>query len=122
MDIMGDRVLLEQAFVNIFLNAVDAFEGGEGEVFVKYSVSGGDALVEISDTGKGIPEENLTKVFDPFFTTKETGTGLGLSVAHHIMEIWGGSIAVESTLGEGSTFVLIFPVTGGALDGGNSLG
>ncbi|HRZ40252.1 MAG TPA: ATP-binding protein [Candidatus Omnitrophota bacterium] len=111
MDIMGDRVLLEQAFVNIFLNAVDAFEGGEGEVFIKYSVAGGgDALVEISDTGKGIPEENLAKVFDPFFTTKDPGkgVGLGLSTAHTLITEHKGSISVQSELGKGTTFFVKF--------------
>jgi signal transduction histidine kinase len=68
--------------------------------------------VKISDTGKGIPEENLNKLFDPFFTTKEVGkgTGLGLSISHGIIEKHHGRIEVDSKVGEGTTFTVILPV------------
>ena len=114
---------LEQVFLNILINAIQAVDNdGVIKIVSRRHDDLSQVRVSVTDSGPGIDPENMDKLFDPFFTTKETGTGLGLSVAHHIMEIWGGSIAVESTMGEGSTFVLIFPVTGGALDGGNSLG
>jgi len=67
--------------------------------------------VEISDTGVGIPPENITKIFDPFFTTKEVGrgTGLGLAVCYGILTEHGGSLDVQSTLGVGTTFTIILP-------------
>jgi len=113
---------LEQVFLNILINAIQAVDN---DGVIKITSRRHDELaqvwVSVADSGSGIEPANMDKLFDPFFTTKETGTGLGLSVAHHIMEIWGGSIAVESVLGEGSVFTLIFPVTGGAKDGDNSL-
>jgi signal transduction histidine kinase len=73
-----------------------------------------DRFVEIvvSDTGCGIPQENLKKLFDPFFTTKPvgTGTGLGLSIVYEIITFHGGRIDVSSQLGQGSRFKLLFPV------------
>ena len=72
------------------------------------------ALVKISDTGYGIPSENLQKIFDPFFTTKESsGTGLGLSVSYGIINNHGGTIEVESTVGEGTTFTVKLPIANG---------
>ncbi|MBP1727574.1 MAG: hypothetical protein H6Q51_2872, partial [Deltaproteobacteria bacterium] len=67
------------------------------------------------DTGCGIPEENLTKIFDPFFSTKEVGfgTGLGLSVAHGIVERHGGTLTVKSKVGEGSVFTIRLPLASG---------
>jgi signal transduction histidine kinase len=68
--------------------------------------------ISISDTGVGIPPENLARVFDPFFTTKEVGkgTGLGLNVAYNIIKKHNGSIDVASKLGEGTTFTIRLPV------------
>ncbi|MCK4727324.1 MAG: HAMP domain-containing histidine kinase, partial [Desulfobacterales bacterium] len=68
--------------------------------------------IRISDTGKGIPEENLSKIFDPFFTTKEVGkgTGLGLNVAYNIIKKHNGTIDVESTMGKGTMFTIRIPV------------
>jgi two-component system NtrC family sensor kinase len=75
-------------------------------------------MIELSviDTGCGIPEQNLKRIFDPFFTSKELGkgTGLGLSVSHGIVSAHGGSITVESTVGEGSTFRVYLPVEPGS--------
>jgi two-component system NtrC family sensor kinase len=66
--------------------------------------------LSIQDNGPGIPPENLTHVFDPFFTTKASGTGLGLSVSHGIIHEHDGVIEVDSELGRGTTFHLIFPL------------
>ncbi|MCD4755240.1 MAG: HAMP domain-containing histidine kinase, partial [Deltaproteobacteria bacterium] len=72
----------------------------------------GYAEIKISDTGKGIPEENLSKIFDPFFTTKEVGkgTGLGLNVVYNIIEKHNGTIDAESMVGKGTTFTIRIPV------------
>ena len=68
------------------------------------------AEISISDTGPGISQENQGKVFDPFFTTKETGTGLGLTIVHRIVENYGGKIYLRSESGKGTTFMLHFPL------------
>lgn len=101
---------LEQVFLNIIINALQAMDN-DGKLCISsfYSASLQQVQVDITDTGTGIAAENLPKLFEPFFTTKETGTGLGLAVAHHLMSVWSGSIVVKSTVGAGSTFTLIFP-------------
>jgi hypothetical protein len=66
--------------------------------------------VVVSDTGGGIPAENLAKIFDPFFTTKEKGTGFGLSVVLRIVKTYGGTIQVESQPGAGSRFTVCLPL------------
>ena len=65
--------------------------------------------IEISDTGSGIPSENLSKIFEPYFSTKETGTGLGLAIVQKIVEVHGGTIEVESKEGEGTKFTVKLP-------------
>jgi two-component system NtrC family sensor kinase len=73
--------------------------------------NGKSVLVEVSDTGVGIPGENLPKIFEPFFTTKEVGegTGLGLAVCYGILTEHGGSLDVQSTVGVGTTFTISLP-------------
>jgi signal transduction histidine kinase len=66
--------------------------------------------IQISDTGSGIRETELTRIFDPFFTTKEKGTGLGLAIVHKIIENYGGKITVRSQLGKGTTFTIYLPI------------
>ena len=109
---------LEQVFLNLLINAIQAIpKEGLIRIVSRFDAEQARVHVAVTDSGSGIAPENLDKLFDPFFTTKETGTGLGLSVAHHIMEIWGGTIEVESVLGKGSTFTLIFPLAGGTSSG-----
>jgi len=101
---------LNQVFVNLLVNAAQAIEK-QGEIKIVTGADDGYVEIRISDTGKGIPEENLSKIFDPFFTTKEVGkgTGLGLNVAYNIIKKHNGTIDVESTVGKGTTFTIRIP-------------
>jgi PAS domain S-box-containing protein len=102
---------LNQVFMNLLVNAAQAIEK-QGEIRIVTRSVNGYAEIKISDTGKGIPEENLSKIFDPFFTTKEVGrgTGLGLNVAYNIIKKHNGTIDVESTVGKGTMFTIRIPV------------
>jgi two-component system NtrC family sensor kinase len=112
----GDMGQLQQAVIILAENAIDAMpQGGtlglrtlrEGEE------EGESVVIEVSDTGQGIPEEIRERIFDPFFTTKEVGrgTGLGLAVCYGIVTEHGGRIGVESAVGRGSTFRIVLPAT-----------
>ena len=110
-----DPNLLQQALLNILINARQAMpNGGQLTVSTRLcpSLAGkGEAVeVAISDTGVGILEDHLSRIFQPFFTTKARGTGLGLAIAARIVEQHGGRIAVESEVGKGTTFRIVFPV------------
>jgi signal transduction histidine kinase/HD-like signal output (HDOD) protein/ActR/RegA family two-component response regulator len=111
--ILADKHQLEQVFLNIVLNAEHAMEE-KGSLTVSTSLSSAKdkVVVRFTDTGKGIPKENLQHIFEPFFTTKEEGegTGLGLSMSYGIITSHGGAIDVDSTVGEGTTFTIEFPV------------
>jgi signal transduction histidine kinase len=102
---------LNQVFMNIFSNAVDAIEG-KGSITINTSISEGYIKIGIVDTGPGIPDNIRGKIFDPFFTTKEVGkgTGLGLSISQSIIEKHKGSIYVKSEQGKGTEFVISLPV------------
>jgi len=127
LEVAGDYTMLEQVFLNLVNNAVDAMKGCKEKILTVraykqlvaeigyktgyrradfFSIGDEMIIVEISDTGKGIPEETLAKIFEPFFTTKPAneGTGLGLSLAHMIMERLSGTIDVESRENQGTTF------------------
>lgn len=109
--VQGYPQQLNQVFMNILVNAAQAIES-RGEIHIK-TQKAEDGLVEIviSDTGCGIPEENIPRIFEPFFTTKEQGkgTGLGLNIAHNIIKKHNGVIAVQSQVGKGSTFTIRLP-------------
>jgi len=103
---------MQQVFLNLLLNSIQAMPSG-GKVTVRGRVTtDGSCEVEVTDTGVGIPEDNLDVVFDPFFTSKEVGagTGLGLFVTYGIVKRHHGEIAVRSEVGEGTTFTITFPV------------
>jgi PAS domain S-box-containing protein len=106
----ADPDQMSQVLLNLFINALHAMPDG-GTVTVTVTAEPATVAVRISDTGHGIPRENLGKIFTPFFTTKEVGkgTGLGLTVVHGIIEEHAGSIAVESELGKGTAFTLLLP-------------
>ncbi|HMH19419.1 MAG TPA: ATP-binding protein [Burkholderiales bacterium] len=102
---------VNQVFLNLITNAVQAMEGGRGKITLTTRTDGGGVAVEVADTGRGIPPEVLPKIFDPFFSTKEVGkgTGLGLSVSYKIVQQHGGHIDVESQPGAGTRFTVWFP-------------
>ena len=102
---------LNQIFLNLLVNAADAIES-KGTITIRTGAQGDQAWVEVADTGRGIPPDNLRHIFDPFFTTKAVGkgTGLGLSVSYSIVQKHNGRIEVDSTVGHGSRFRVWLPV------------
>ena len=109
--VYGNVGKLQQVFINLFLNAADAMPSG-GELAILTGMNDSMVIVDISDTGTGISEENLKRIFDPFFTTKTTGkgTGLGLAISYGIIQEHGGRILVDSDAGKGTHFRLKLPV------------
>ncbi len=103
---------LNQVFLNLLVNAANAIETRGDITITTQSPTPGTIRISISDTGCGIPSLNQGRIFDPFFTTKSVGqgTGLGLSIVYCIVRKHYGNIEVESTVGQGSTFVLTLPV------------
>jgi len=102
---------LQQVLLNLVNNAIDAIERPGGTVTVATKIVGDKVVLEVRDTGKGIPEANLGRIFDPFFTTKPVGqgTGLGLPICYGIVEKMGGRITVESEIEKGTTFTVFIP-------------
>jgi signal transduction histidine kinase len=110
-EIVADPQQLQQVFFNILLNSVDAIaEGGIITVVTRYDETLGAVVVEIRDTGKGIPAKLREKVFQPFFTTKGKGTGLGLAISKRIIDEHGGSIAVANQVSGGVAFMITLPL------------
>ena len=111
---------LNQVFLNLIVNAAHAIEDmvaerGKGTIRIGTRRAGEHVEIRIADSGCGIPEANLTRIFDPFFTTKKVGkgTGQGLAIAHDVVASkHGGTIRVESTPGEGTTFIVRLPLVG----------
>ncbi len=107
--IRGDPEQLQQVFLNLLLNAVQAIEG-RGAITIKTVLDPPEWVrVELRDTGRGIPEEHLARIFDPFFTTQERGTGLGLFIAHRHVEAHRGTLTVESQEGKGTRVTIALP-------------
>ena len=109
--LMCDENQIQQALVALFVNSVEAMPGG-GKLSLKVSKSrSGELKIQVADTGMGIASEDIPHVFEPFFTTKKEGkgVGLGLSIVYGIIERHGGNVSVESELGKGTVFILIFP-------------
>ncbi|HHW06462.1 MAG TPA: HAMP domain-containing protein [Clostridia bacterium] len=109
--VMVQKGELQQVFLNILTNAMDAMPHG-GRLSIEGTVAGGELVLAVADEGVGIKEEDLRSVFDPFYTTKAPGqgTGLGLPISYSIMQRLGGKIRVESTFGRGTTVYLHFPL------------
>jgi len=113
-EVFVDPNKLEQVFLNFVVNAMHAMpQGGRIKITVRFVGSGGEGfvIIDFTDTGCGIPEENLRKIFDPFFTTKEkgVGTGLGLFICRRIIENYQGRIDLASKVGEGTMFTIKLP-------------
>lgn len=109
--VMGDPVKLEQVFVNILDNSIQAMPDGSGDICIESSYNNGRIKVKIADSGIGIPQKNISRVFDPFFSTKDVGigTGLGLSICYGIITQHNGSIDIESREGEGTIVAIALP-------------
>jgi len=122
--IMADANRLEQVFINLLINARDAIEAKwwgnvapkdkAKKIYLKTRTNDTMAVVEIRDTGTGIPAPIIDKIFEPFFTTKQVGkgTGLGLSISYGIVRDYDGTITVKSREDEGSSFIIQFPISG----------
>ncbi len=108
-DIMADKEQLQRVFFNIIINSVQAMhEGGNLKIISRKEEE--KLIVTITDSGIGIPEEEMSKIFEPLFTTKAKGIGLGLVLSRQIVELHGGKIDVESLVGKGTTFTVVLPV------------
>ncbi len=110
---MGNAGQLKQVFMNILINAAEAMHGNGDLTITTYpALDRNSILMKFTDTGEGIPEENLSRIFEPFFTTKDVGkgTGLGLSTSYGIIESHGGKIGVKSKVSEGTAFTVELPV------------
>ncbi|MFZ4481624.1 MAG: ATP-binding protein, partial [Rhodoferax sp.] len=114
--ILGNAILLQQVLMNLFLNACQAMPTG-GEIRTAVRRSAREAVLWVRDTGEGIAPENVSRLFDPVFTTRPEGqgNGLGLPICRLIVQRHGGTITVESVLGEGSTFTIRLPLLAGGL-------
>jgi two-component system, NtrC family, sensor kinase len=110
LPVFGNAGKLQQVFLNLFLNAKDAMPSG-GDLKIQTAMNDSLVIIDITDNGLGISEENLKKIFDPFFTTKAIGkgTGLGLAVSYGIIQEHGGRIFVNSDSGKGTHFIIKLP-------------
>ncbi len=114
-ELMGAEDQLEQVFMNLISNAAEAMENSPEKrlsIKVEHSLQNNGIIILFSDTGSGIPDENMAELFEPFFTTKKKGkgVGLGLSVAYGIVKEHGGCINVESEPGKGTRFEIVLPL------------
>ena len=108
--IVADRVQLQQVFMNLMLNAIEAMKGTGGELTISARPnSQGHLMVSLSDTGVGLPAENAERIFDAFHTTKPEGTGMGLAITRSIVESHGGRVWATANEGAGATFHFTFP-------------
>jgi two-component system NtrC family sensor kinase len=102
---------LRQVFMNIIMNALQSMPGGGAlSLSTSSAEEGKSVVIRVTDTGSGIPENELNKIFQPFYTTRQSGTGLGLSISYGIIKAHSGDIEVESTPGKGTTLTITLPV------------
>jgi C4-dicarboxylate-specific signal transduction histidine kinase len=114
--VMADAVQLEQVFMNLILNGIEAMKDASGgnELTVKTEADNAQLVISVSDTGAGIPPENVEQIFRAFFTTKDHGIGMGLPISRSIVESHGGRLWVAGNAGRGATFQFSVPVTAAA--------
>ena len=105
LQIYADALLIRRAFTNIINNAVQAMPDG-GTLTISGAESDGRTEIRVSDTGAGIPAENLKNLFRPLFTSKSKGMGMGLAVSRRVIKAHGGSIEVETAPNKGTTFTV----------------
>jgi len=112
--IIADSEALRSALTNLIINSLQAMDGSGGKITI--ALSGEDdgkrARIDITDSGRGIPSDEISKVFEPYFSTKETGTGLGLAIVKKAIDDHHGTITVKSKVGEGTTFTITLPAAG----------
>jgi len=108
--VMADRVQLQQVFMNLMLNAIEAMEDSGGELTVKSQRQDGQVQFSVSDTGVGLPMEKVDQIFSAFFTTKPQGSGMGLAISRSIVESHGGRLWASANSGAGSTFHFTLPI------------
>jgi PAS domain S-box-containing protein len=109
--VMADRVQLQQVFMNLMLNGIDAMKetAGEGKLTIKSEAGDGQLLISISDTGVGLPKEKTEQIFNAFFTTKPQGSGMGLSISRSIIVSYRGRLWATANSGRGATFYFTLP-------------
>lgn len=107
--VVADHGQMQQVFLNLMLNAIDAIPAKGTITVTTRKESNASVQIIIADTGKGMSQENLSKIFNPFFTTKPKGTGLGLAICKRLIELHNGTIHVSSIPGEGTTFYITLP-------------
>ncbi len=110
--VVCDPEQIKQVLLNLTINSIQAMPGG-GEIVLSTRVDGARVALEVKDQGPGVSPEHFDKLFDPFFTTKDTGTGLGLSVAHQIVSQHGGILSAKNNSDRGATFSLFLPIQHG---------
>jgi len=108
--IMVDRVQLQQVFMNLMLNAIEAMKDSGGELAVKAELQDGQLQFSVSDTGVGLPIEKMDQIFSAFFTTKPQGSGMGLAISRSIVESHGGQLWARANSGGGATFYFTLPI------------
>ncbi len=109
--LLGDPDQIRQALLNLLLNSVQAMPNG-GTIRLSTGFDEKTIFVKVQDSGQGIPEQIRAKIFSPYFTTKEKGSGLGLAIVRRIVREHGGYVDLQSEVGKGSSFQLIFPRSG----------
>lgn len=107
--VMMDRKYLKQAILNLVKNALAAMPEG-GRLGLSASLGDGEVIIEVTDSGVGIPDDQMAKIFEPYYTTRENGTGLGLTITFKIVKEHSGDISVRSRVGKGTTFMVTIPV------------
>jgi len=106
--VLADRGQVQQALFNVLKNALEAMDRG-GDLTIRARSEDDWVVLEVSDTGVGIPAEKLTRVFDAYYTTKSDGSGLGLLIVLRILRAHGGRVDLASQPGKGTTVTLRFP-------------